>query len=415
MDTDPLRSVHTSNLPALFEQLGISLVVSTYQAGKAIVVRNDNGALNTHFRTFAKPMGIAADNNRLTIGGANTVWEYRNMPAVAQKLEPAEKHDACYLPRRIHVTGDIDIHELAWDGNNELWAVNTRFCCLCTFDADHSFSPRWRPPFVSALAPEDRCHLNGIAMVDGRPKYVTALGETDTPGGWRANKAKGGILMDVDSNEILLRGLSMPHSPRWYQGKLWVLESGEGSLAVIDLERRTWQTIAQVPGFTRGIDFIGSLAFIGLSQVRESAVFSGIPLVQRLKERTCGVWVVHLETGQTVGFLRFEAGVQEIFAVQVLPDTRFPEVLEWGDARLAHTYVLPDAALAEVARPTAEELARSPAFHFQRGTALYRAGLLPEAITAYRQCVALQPDYPHARYHLGVALGDAEHYNEALV
>ena len=178
--------------------------------------------------------------------------------------------------------------------------VNTRFCCLCTLDPDHSFYPRWRPPFVSAFAPEDRCHLNGLAMVDGRPQYVTALGETDTAGGWRANKARGGILMDVETNEILLRGLSMPHSPRLVSGKLWVLESGEGSLAVVDLEQRTWQTVAQVPGFTRGIDFVGPLAFIGLSQVRESAVFSGIPLVERLSERTCGVWVVHIETGQTV-------------------------------------------------------------------------------------------------------------------
>ncbi|HEV8719615.1 MAG TPA: TIGR03032 family protein [Candidatus Binatia bacterium] len=346
--TADLRSVHTSNLPALFDRLQISLIVSTYQAGKAIVVRNDNGTLNTHFRKFAKPMGIAADHARLTIGGANTVWEYRNMPTVAQKLEPAGKHDACYLPRRIHVTGDIDIHELAWDGNNEIWAVNTRFCCLCTFDADHSFSPRWRPPFVSALAPEDRCHLNGIAMVDGRPKYVTALGETDTPGGWRANKAKGGILMDIESNEILLRGLSMPHSPRRYQGKLWVLESGEGSLAEVDLERGTWRTVAQVPGFTRGIDFVGPLAFIGLSQVRESAVFSGIPLVQRLGERNCGVWVVNIETGKTIGFLRFEARVQEIFAVQVLQGIGFPELLEWNDRRLSHSYVLPDEALADV-------------------------------------------------------------------
>jgi uncharacterized protein (TIGR03032 family) len=412
-ETEPLRSVHTSNLPTFFEQLGISLIVSTYQAGKAIVVRNDNGTLNTHFRTFAKPMGIAADHNRLTIGSANTVWEYRNMPAVAQKIEPAGKHDACYLPRRIHVTGDIDIHELAWDGDNELWAVNTRFCCLCTFDADHSFSPRWRPPFVSALAPEDRCHLNGIAMVDGRPKYAMALGETNTPGGWRANKAKGGILMDIDSNEILLRGLSMPHSPRWYQGKLWLLESGEGSLAMVDLERRTWQTVAQVPGFTRGIDFIGPLAFIGLSQVRESAVFSGIPLVQRLRERTCGVWVVNIETGQTVGFLRFEAGVQEIFAVQVLRGIRFPELLEWNDQHLAHSYVLPDKALAEVVLPTQEELARSPAYHFQSGNELHRQGKLEEAIASFRQCVALQPEFPNARYHLGVALGDAERYEEA--
>jgi len=351
-----LRSVHTSNLPELFEQLHISLIVSTYQAGKAIVVRNDNGTLNTHFRTFAKPMGIVADQNRLTIGGANTVWEYRNMPAVAKKLEPAGKHDACYLPRLIHVTGDIDIHELARDTNDELWVVNTRFCCLCTLDPDHSFYPRWRPSFVSALAPEDRCHLNGLAIADGQPKYVTALGETDTPGGWRANKARGGILIDVKSNKVLLRGLSMPHSPRWYQGKIWLLESGEGSLAQVDLEHRTWRTIAQVPGFTRGIDFLGPLAFIGLSQVRESAVFSGIPLVERVRERTCGIWVINIETAQTVGFLRFEGGVQEIFAVQVLRGMRFPELLEWNDERLSTSYVLPDEALTDVVLRSESEL-----------------------------------------------------------
>jgi uncharacterized protein (TIGR03032 family) len=413
-ETAALRSVHTSNLPALFAQLQVSLLVSTYQAGKLIVVRNDHGVLNTHFRTLAKPMGIAADHARLTIGGTNTVWEYRNIPAAARTLDPPDKHDACYVPRRLHVTGDIDVHELAYDAQHALWVVNTRFCCLCTLDADHSFHPRWRPPFVSALAPEDRCHLNGLALVEGRPRYVTALGATDTEGGWRATKATGGVLVDVETNAVVLQGLSMPHSPRWYQGQLWVLESGQGSLARVDLARGCWETVAQLPGFTRGLDFYGPLAFIGLSQVRESAVFSGIPLVQRLTERTCGVWVVHLETGQTVGFLRFEAGVQEIFAVQVLPGIRFPEVLEWGDERLAHTYVLPEAALADVARPSAAALARSPAAHFQRGTALYRNGQLAEAIAAYRQCVALQPDYPHARYRLGVALGDAEHYEEAV-
>ncbi len=414
VDGAPLRSVHTSNLPALFTQLGISLVVSTYQAGKVILVRADSGVLNTHFRTFAKPMGIAANQHRLTVGGSNTVWDYWNMPAVAQKLEPVGKHDACYLPRRIHVTGDIDIHELAYDRQHELWLVNTRFCCLCTLDAEHSFAPRWRPPFISALAPEDRCHLNGLCMVDGRPKYVTALAETDTAGAWRAHKARGGLLLDVETNEILLRGLSMPHSPRWHQNQLWVLESGEGSLAKVDLRRGAWQTIAQVPGFTRGIDFYGPLAFIGLSQVRESATFSGIPLVQRLKERICGVWVVHIETGQIVGFLRFEAGVQEIFAVQVLQGARFPEMLEWNDERLAQSYVLPDAALAEVKLPSEAELQHSPAFHFQRGMDCYRKGQLDEAITAFRRCVVLQPEFPNARYNLGIALGDAEQYTEAL-
>lgn len=368
----PLRSVYTAGLPEIFAQLNISLVVSTYRAGKVILVRHDAGTatnghgaistMNTHFRSFHKPMGIAVQGNKLAIGGQKTVWELHNMPALARKLEPVNKHDGCYLPRRIHITGDIDIHEMAFAGDGELWLVNTRFGCLCTLDAAHSFTPRWRPPFVTAYAPEDRCHLNGLAMVDGKPKYITALGATDTAGGWRANKASGGLLMDIESNETLLTGLSMPHSPRWYNNQLYLLESGQGSLAVVDrlLTPRPagthgLRTIAQLPGFTRGLDFYGPLAFIGLSQVRESATFSGLPLIDRLgEERTCGVWVVNIQNGQTLGFLRFEAGVQEIFAVQVLPNTRFPEMLEWEDERLPHSYVLPDAALAET--PLAERV-----------------------------------------------------------
>jgi uncharacterized protein (TIGR03032 family) len=345
-EPSPLRSVFTSNLPDLLHQLEISLAVSTYQAGKVILVRAEGDGINTHFRNFHKPMGITADQNRLTIGGQNTVWYYRNMPSLAGKLEPAGKHDAAYLPRQIHVTGDIDIHELAW-GEDGLWVVNTKFCCLCKLDPDHSFNPIWRPHFVSKLAPEDRCHLNGLAIVEGVPKYVTALGETDTPGGWRENKRDGGILMDVESNQVIVRGLSMPHSPRYYQDKLWFLESGVGGIGWIDLERESWETMAQLPGFTRGLTFVGPLAFVGLSQVRESAVFSDFPLVEKLQERICGVWVVDTRNGETVAFLRFEEGVQEIFAVQVLP-ARYPDILEGGHPRLNDSYVIPDDALADV-------------------------------------------------------------------
>jgi uncharacterized protein (TIGR03032 family) len=350
-----LRSVHTTNLPELLARLRISLVVSTYQAGKVIVIRNDRGALNTHFRTFTKPMGLAADGARLTIGGTNTVWYYRNMPALAAKLEPKGTHDACYLPRRIHVTGDIDIHELAWSRTGELWLVNTRFSSLCTLDDDHSFVPRWRPPFVTALAPEDRCHLNGLGMQDGEPAFVTAHGATNEAAGWRPEKAGGGVLIDVRTGETVLRGLSMPHSPRLYQGRLYILESGEGTLAVVDPARHSWTALAQFPGFTRGIAFAGPLAFVGLSKVRESAVFSGIPLVERVEERVCGVWVVNLSNGQTLGFVRFEEGVEEIFAVEVLPAS-FPEILEWGDTRLSNSYVVPDSALEDVP-PLPEESA----------------------------------------------------------
>lgn len=346
-DNAPLRSVYTSNLAQLLNQNRFSLVVSTYQAGKVILVRADGDQLNTHFRHFRRPMGLAANATRMAIGEAYQLTELYNMAAVAPQIEPQGKHDACYIPRNIHITGDIDIHEMAW-AKDELWVVNTRFSCLCTLENTYSFAPRWRPPFVTGYAAEDRCHLNGLAVVDDRPKYVTALAATNTPQGWREHKAKGGILMDVEANEVICEGLSMPHSPRWYGDRLWVLESGNGSVSTVDLQTGELTTVVELPGFTRGLDFYGPLAFVGLSQVRESAVFSGIPLTDRLEERICGVWVVHINTGEIIGFLRFEEAVQEIFAVAVLPQTCFPEILEDDEKTLASSYALPDECLAEV-------------------------------------------------------------------
>ena len=163
-------------------------------------------------------------------------------------------------------------------------------------------------------------------MVDGRPRYVTALGESDSPAGWRGNKARGGVLFDVASGEVVARGLSMPHSPRWHGGKLWACESGAGTFGHIDMKTGRYEPIAEVPGFTRGVDFAGDLAFVGLSQVRESAVFSGIPITERLtaEERTCGVCAIDLRSGKVVALLRFDTAVQEVFAVTVLPGRRYP-------------------------------------------------------------------------------------------
>ena len=345
----PLGSVHTQSFNAVLSQLELSLVVSTYQAGKLILMRADGQLVNTHFRVFDKPMGVAADREKIAVGTTYGIEEWHNVPAVAAKIPPLGCHDGCYLPRRKTITGDIDIHEMAWV-DQELWFINTRFSCLCTLDSRYSFVPRWRPPFVTGYDLTDRCHLNGLGIRDNQPYYVTALGETDRPDGWRANKASGGILMDITTNEVIVRGLSMPHSPRWYRDRLWVLESGQGSLAQVDLATGKLTTVAELPGFTRGLDFWGDLAFIGLSQIRETAVFSGIPLTQTLTERVCGVWVVNIVSGEVVAFLKFEDAVQEIFAVSVLPGLRFPELVEHDDdVLLSNSYVLPDAAMAEVA------------------------------------------------------------------
>ena len=349
----PLRSSHTASFPALLREHGITLFVTTYQAGKLVVLRPEGDRLNTHFRDFQKPMGLAIDHfrhgNRIALGTATHLWEFHNVPALLDKLEPRYVHDRVYLPRSSHVTGDVLIHEMAW-GERELWFVNTRFSCLCTRDSEFSFVPRWQPSFITGLAPEDRCHLNGLGMDQGRPSVASALGVADTPGGWRENKRSGGIVLDIASGEIIIRGLSMPHSPRWYDGRLWILESGTGSLGIVDLAGRgKYQSIATLPGFTRGLDFHGPLAFVGLSQVRESAVFGGIAIAERsVAERCCGVWVVDIRTGQTVAFVKFEDAVQEIFAVEVLPNSVFPDLIHDNAALIADSFVLPDAALKQV-------------------------------------------------------------------
>lgn len=352
-DGDALGSVHTTGFPNVLHQLGGCLVLSTYQAGKLVILRPDGDAINTHFRNFLRPMGMAADHERLALGTHIEIVEFRNMPAVAAQLQDPPRHDAVYLARRGHITGAIDIHEMAFDAQGELWFVNTLFSCLCTLDDRSSFVPRWRPHFVSHYAPEDRCHLNGLAMRDGRPRYLTALGETNTAQGWRQNKRDGGILIDMERDRILARGLSMPHSPRWYDGRLWLLESGRGKLVTIDPDDGTKTDVANVPGFARGLDFLGPVAFIGLSQLRESNAFTDIEVTEDNRDRQSGVWCVHLGTGNTIAFLKFTGGVQEIFAVQALPGILFPEIVHEGD-HLATCYALPDEALREVAFPRAE-------------------------------------------------------------
>lgn len=341
----PLQSVHTESLAALLGELHSSLLVSTYQSNRVIVVRPDGDRVNTHFRGFPSPMGMAVRGDLLALGTAQGVWVHQDQPAVAAKLEPRGRHDACFLPRTHHVTGDIRIHDIAFAGT-ELWVANTRFSCLATLDGRHSFVPRWQPPFITDLAPEDRCHLNGLAVVDDEVRYVTALAATDTPGGWRDHKADGGVVLDVFSGEVVVAGLSMPHSPRWHGGRLWLLESGRGTLGVVDLAAGTVDTVAHLPGFTRGLAFAGPYAFIGLSQVREH-VFDGIPLTEELDQRVCGVWVVDTRTGALVGYLRFEGAVQEIYDVQVLAGRRWPEVAEPGADLVSGSFVLPADALTD--------------------------------------------------------------------
>jgi uncharacterized protein (TIGR03032 family) len=318
-----IRCSHSESLPALLAQLRLSVLISTYQTGHLVVVATREGRLVLTFHQFERAMGLSVRPGTIAICTRKEVWFLRNAPDIAAKLQPYGHFDACFLARTTHFTGDIEAHESAWVGG-EFWIVNTLFSCLVALHPHYSFAPRWRPPFVSALRPDDRCHLNGLAVVNNRPRYVTALAETDSPAGWRAKKHNGGCLIEVPSGHLLVRGLSLPHSPRADGDQIVFLHSGLGELSIADPLNGQVTAVAQLPGVARGLSLYGGFAFVGLSLARPT--LEGVPIVDQRDALRCGMWVIELRTGTVAAHLEFCAGVEEIFDVQVLPGITSPYV-----------------------------------------------------------------------------------------
>lgn len=322
-----VRFHHSPGFPQVLEAAGCSLLVSTYQAGQLVAVGIADGQLNFSFRGFDRAMGVAIGTDQIAVAGKGQIWWLRDYSELAPQITPVGRYDKCWLPRSSTVTGGIQCHELTWgtaDDQSELWIVNTLFSCLAGLDPDHSFVPRWRPPFISQLAAQDRCHLNGLAMRAGAPAFVTVMATTNEPRGWRQVRNDSGAVLDVPSGEVVTAGLAMPHSPRWHDGNLFVLNSGRGLLEHVDLVTGRRETIAALPGYARGLAFHGDLAFVGLSRIRETAIFGGAPIAAYHDQLKCGVGVIELSTGNTVATLQFANGVEEIFDVQVVAGARCP-------------------------------------------------------------------------------------------
>lgn len=318
-------------------ELNASVAISSYQSNLIYLVgRNRQGGINIHQTTIQRPMGMSAavgdnisfNNKRLTLSTGCGVVQFQNTLEQGQEIN--EAFDTCYVPRVIYMTGNLDAHVVGVSSENTAIFVNTRFNCLATPSAKYSFEMIWKPPFISELIDEDRCHLNGIAIRGGKPKYVTAISQSDTIDGWRDRRANGGVIIDVESDEIVCTGLSMPHSPRWHNGQLWVLNSGTGELGTVPLEgpdKGKFRPISFCPGFLRGLSFHGNLAIVGLSRPRYKR-FEGLALDARLKEADsdpwCGIQFIDLTTGACVDWLRFDGATDELYDVKFLTDVTCP-------------------------------------------------------------------------------------------
>jgi uncharacterized protein (TIGR03032 family) len=319
------------HFPDWLARTGASLAFTTYQAGKLFLIGlKAGGRLAVFERTFARCMGLGVSSGARSLALA-TQYQLLRFDNVVPGGGAHGEHDAVYSPHVAWITGDVDAHDVAIPPGRRPIFVNTLFSCIATVSEGASFKPLWRPPFISKLAPEDRCHLNGLALEGERPRYVTLVADSDVADGWRDRRANGGMVMDVATGEPLLRGLSMPHSPRLHEGRLWLLNSGAGELGFLDRETKKFVHVAFCPGYARGLAFVGSYAIVGLSLARENRTFQGLPLdgalAARGAEPRCGLLVIDINSGDTVEWLRIEGVVRELFDVAVLPGVRNPAAI----------------------------------------------------------------------------------------
>jgi uncharacterized protein (TIGR03032 family) len=335
----------TRHFPEWLANQDVSLAFTTYQTGKLFFVGlQDNGRLSIFERTFNRCMGLCADEKAELLYMSSLYQMWRFAPAF-KKGTAYEGYDRLYVPQVGYTTGDIDVHDVAIRKDGSPVFVSTLFSCIAELSEDYSFNPIWQPPWISKLAAEDRCHLNGLALEDGEPRYVTSVSQADAAEGWREHRRSGGVLFDIKNNEVVLGGLSMPHSPRVYNGKVWLLDSGTGYFGYVDGQGR-FERVTFCPGFMRGLAFIGHYAIIGMSQGRKNKTFSGLALDDHLDERNttgrCGIQIVDLDTGDIVHGIRLGGIVEELYDVVVLRGVKRPMALGFRSDEIRRVVSLPE-------------------------------------------------------------------------
>ncbi len=341
-ETPQLELMGSRQLTSWMAAEGVSFAFTTYQTGKLFLIGlSPDGQLSVFERTFNRCMGLCAEGDALHMSTLYQLWRFENT------LAPGQLHDGydrLYLPINGHTTGDLDIHDIAVTGDGQVVFVNTLFSCLATVGASSSFVPIWQPPFISKLAAEDRCHLNGLAMENGKPRYVTAVAQSDVADGWRDHRVDGGCVIDVQKNEVITDGLSMPHSPRLYRDRLWLLNSGTGEFGTVDRDSGAFEPVAFCPGFLRGLCFTGDYAIVGLSRPRGNKTFSGLPLDDRLAKKNaeaqCALQVIDLKTGDVVHWLRIEGIVEELYDVVALSGVNRPMALGFKTDEIRRTIIV---------------------------------------------------------------------------
>lgn len=325
---DPFHLELNNDFRQWLEAEGISLALTTYEAGKLIVIGPGikGGTIVTE-RNFERCMATFVEGDNIWITTQYQIWQIENGLDQGQYFDG--QWDRVYLPRMSYVTGDVDVHDIMRANDGHLYGVITGYNCIAriTHDEKGSFSPHWKPPFISQIIGEDRCHLNGLSLENGELAYVSMIGKSNEKNGWRAHKNDGGFIMDIRNNAVIAQGLSMPHTPRLHDSALWFLEAGKGYVCRIDKTTRDVERVSWRPGFLRGLTFYKNYAFVCSSAPRDNT-FKGLPLDEELKTRgtdpRCALDIIDLNTMELAYSVQITGSVKEIYDVAVLEDCKQP-------------------------------------------------------------------------------------------
>lgn len=311
---------YSGNIPQILTENNFCVLLSTYQAGKVIILSSKNDELFQTPISFKKPMGIAIQGSKLAVACLDEIIFFSKNENTSSFISTENnKFDSVFMERATYNTGTLDVHDLDF-GDGLIWGVNTLFSCLSIFDINYSHRPKWKPNFITKLVPEDRCHLNGMALINNIPKYATALSTDDNHQGWRNNKMKKGVLLEVPTSDIILSNLLMPHSPRFYENELYLLESGTGNLIKVNLEEKSFDIVYNFNCFVRGLSFSNNLAFIGKSKIRENSKdFDKLPIKDNSIH--AGLIIFCMKTFKVLGEINYTDEIQELFDVQILENT----------------------------------------------------------------------------------------------
>lgn len=352
-------SLNTQNLDFEFSryfihfllQNKVSLIVCCYKSncifsiGAEKSLETGEPLLSFFISPAKKAMGATYNEKTevLTVGEYMQITNYHKEGTKETDSTLLPDFDTQFIPRSFNFVNDIDIHDIVIDKNDKVYFCSALFCCICELSNLGSFKVYWKPDWISKIAAEDRCHLNGLCCRDGIPRYVTSVARSNLTGVWRQHRKNGGVVWDIVENKLICKGLSMPHSPRWHRNKLWILESGTGHFGYIDFDKKVVDESGEesfefvkccfIPSFVRGIKFIkDKYAVIGGSQDRYEKVFQGLELGENIKKNggidvngKSGIYIIDLDSFDIVHSFTFNGDeVKELYDVTPIPNSARP-------------------------------------------------------------------------------------------